>query len=64
MKGNFVFLAVRMPRAYVEFLDRLVDEGTYPNRAEAIRKAIRDFMFEEYERLEGGAGDADACGGL
>jgi len=64
MKGNFVFLTVRMPKAYVEFLDRLVKAGIYPNRCEAIRKAIRDFIFQEYEKLEGGAGDADACGGL
>ena len=64
MKGRFVLLAVRMPRAYVEFLDRLVKAGIYPNRCEAIRKAVRDFMFEEYERLEGGGGDADEGGGL
>ena len=63
MKVRVVFLAVRMPKAYVEFLDRLVNKGIYPSRAEAIRKAIRDFIFHEYERLEGGAGDADeGCG--
>ena len=63
MKVRVVFLAVRMPKAYVEFLDRLVNKGIYPSRAEAIRKAIRDFIFQEYEKLEGGAGDADeGCG--
>jgi Arc/MetJ-type ribon-helix-helix transcriptional regulator len=40
---------------YILALDRLVDEKYYPNRAEAIRVAIRDLLnVEVWERTSNG----------
>jgi len=64
MKGKMVMLTVHLPRPYVEFLDRLVKARLYPNRAEAIRMAIRGFMFEEYDRLGEALRDEDESGGF
>lgn len=33
-----------LPERYIKTLDQLVTEGFYPNRAEAIRFAIRDLL--------------------
>lgn len=33
-----------LPEPYLKALDELVDAQLYPNRAEAIRMAIRDFL--------------------
>lgn len=35
-------ITLRMPQAYVDAVDALVDAGVYPNRSEAIRAAVRD----------------------
>ncbi len=43
---------VPMPVTYVDALQRLVDEGTFPNRPEAIRVALRDFLKEELGLME------------
>ena len=32
----------RIPQQQLDELDRLVEEGVYPNRSEAIRDAVRD----------------------
>jgi Arc/MetJ-type ribon-helix-helix transcriptional regulator len=36
-----------LPEPYIKLLDQLVNERFYPNRAEAIRVAIRDLINEE-----------------
>ena len=36
------YLTLNVPEVDVDFLDELVRAGLYPNRAEAIRLAIRD----------------------
>jgi Arc/MetJ-type ribon-helix-helix transcriptional regulator len=36
-----------VPELYLEKLDQLVDAGFYPNRAEAVRIAIRDLLKAE-----------------
>lgn len=40
-------ITLRVPELYLEKLDQLVDAGFYPNRAEAVRIAIRDLLKAE-----------------
>ncbi len=36
-----------MPESYVEGVDKLIEQGMYPNRSEVIRIAIRDLLVDE-----------------
>ena len=40
-------ITLHLPEPYIQDLDRLVDDEFYPNRAEAIRIAIRDMLVSE-----------------
>ena len=40
-------VSVHIPEPYLEALDELVRRKLYPNRAEAIRMAVRDFIKNE-----------------
>lgn len=40
-------ISLYLPKAYIRALDRLVREKMYPNRAEAIRVAVRDLLSVE-----------------
>lgn len=40
-------ITIHLPEPYIQALDRLVSERYYPNRAEAIRIAIRDLLSVE-----------------
>ena len=40
-------ITLNLPEPYVEALDELVTASIYPNRAEAIRFAVRDLVREE-----------------
>jgi antitoxin ParD1/3/4 len=40
-------ITLYLPETYIKLLDQLVTERFYPNRAEAIRVAIRDLINEE-----------------
>jgi Arc/MetJ-type ribon-helix-helix transcriptional regulator len=40
-------ITLYLPETYIKALDQLVDERFYPNRAEAIRVAIRDLISAE-----------------
>lgn len=40
-------IAVHLPDRIVDDIQRLVDNGLYPNRSEAIRIAIRDLLKRE-----------------
>lgn len=45
-------ITLYIPEPYIEALDQLVHERYYPNRAEAIRVAIRDLLsVEVWERI-------------
>jgi len=45
-------ITLYIPEPYIKALDRLVDERYYPNRAEAIRVAIRDLLsVEVWEKI-------------
>lgn len=43
-------ITLHLPRSYLTDLDELVEENFYPNRAEAIRIAIRDMLANELWR--------------
>ena len=40
-------ITLYLPEPYIKALDQLVDERFYPNRAEAIRVAVRDLINSE-----------------
>jgi Arc/MetJ-type ribon-helix-helix transcriptional regulator len=40
-------VTVHLPEAYLEAIDELVKRKLYPNRAEAIRMAVRDLIRRE-----------------
>ena len=40
-------VTVHLPEAYLDAIDELVRRKMYPNRAEAIRMAVRDFIRRE-----------------
>ncbi len=45
-------ITLYIPEPYLKALDRLVNQRYYPNRAEAIRVAIRDLLsVEVWERI-------------
>ncbi|MEM2937461.1 MAG: ribbon-helix-helix domain-containing protein [Candidatus Bathyarchaeia archaeon] len=43
-------ITLYLPEPYIKALDQLVNERFYPNRAEAIRVAIRDLIDNEIWR--------------
>jgi antitoxin ParD1/3/4 len=43
-------ITLYLPETYIKALDQLVGERFYPNRAEAIRVAIRDMISVEVWR--------------
>jgi len=43
-------ITLYLPEPYIKALDQLVNERFYPNRAEAIRVAIRDLIHDEVWR--------------
>ncbi|UCE95184.1 MAG: type II toxin-antitoxin system ParD family antitoxin [Candidatus Bathyarchaeota archaeon] len=48
-------ITLHLPEPYIRALDQLVTEQFYPNRAEAIREAIRDMLTTEvWERKKNG----------
>lgn len=40
-------ITLYLPEPYIRALDKLVNEKYYPNRAEAIRVAVRDLLSVE-----------------
>ena len=40
-------ITIHIPEPYIKDLDGLVRDDLYPNRAEAIRIAIRDMLIDE-----------------
>jgi len=52
-KTNMKLITLYLPETYIKALDQLVDERFYPNRAEAIRVAIRDMISVEVWRRKG-----------
>ncbi|MCS6788646.1 MAG: ribbon-helix-helix domain-containing protein [Aigarchaeota archaeon] len=46
-------LTVRLPDAYLDALEELVDSGVYVSVAEAVRMAIRDLIAREGFLIKG-----------
>jgi len=44
-------ITLYLPEPYIKALKRLEDAGFYPNRAEAIRMAVRSLLIEHGEYL-------------
>jgi len=42
-----VLITFHIPENMLKELDKLVEEGRYPSRSEAIRVAIRDLLVKE-----------------
>ncbi|MFC4358014.1 ribbon-helix-helix domain-containing protein [Halobium salinum] len=42
-------ITLRIPEAQLGALESRVDEGEFPNRSEAIRHAVREYLGEESE---------------
>jgi len=40
-------ITLKLPEAYIDGLEKLVQENIYPNRSEAIRLAVRDLIRKE-----------------
>ena len=50
-EGNLMkMITLYLPEPYIKALNQLVNEKFYPNRAEAIRVAIRDLINDEVWR--------------
>jgi len=47
---KMVLLSVHLPKQLLEELDRLVAEGVFPSRSEAIRTAVWDLVRRESQR--------------
>lgn len=43
-------ITIMLPEPYIKALEVLVGEGRYPNRSEAVRTAVRDFIKEEFSQ--------------
>ena len=50
---------MKIPEAFIDALDQLIEEGKYTSRSEAIRYAIRRFISEELGRVSQGDREED-----
>ena len=51
-------ITLYVPEPYLKALDQLINQRYYPNRAEAIRVAIRDLLsVEVWERINSDQAD-------
>ena len=44
---GMALITVHVPEKFLKEIEKLVEEGYYPNRSEVIRIAIRDFLRQE-----------------
>jgi Arc/MetJ-type ribon-helix-helix transcriptional regulator len=49
---KMVLLSVHLPKQLLEELDRLVAEGVFPSRSEAIRTAVWELVRREKQQRE------------
>jgi Arc/MetJ-type ribon-helix-helix transcriptional regulator len=45
-------VTLRLPERYIRALDFLVEADDFPSRSEAIRAAIRDFIYARVELVQ------------
>ena len=46
---NMKLISLNVPEGHLKLLDKLVEEKKFPNRAEAIRNAVRLLLQEEHK---------------
>ncbi|MHA1362348.1 MAG: ribbon-helix-helix domain-containing protein [Candidatus Freyarchaeota archaeon] len=46
-KPAMKLVSIKLPTAYIDGLNQLVERGIYPSRSEAIRVAVRDMLKKE-----------------
>ncbi len=49
MRDDTEKITLRLPKRYLKALDFLVEVDDFPNRSEAVRAAIRDFVYARVE---------------
>ena len=49
MRRGVALLNVRLPKAVVDWLDKLVEKGIYKSRSEAVREFIRSYVLSRGE---------------
>lgn len=49
MKDDTEKITLRLPARYLKALDFLVEVDDFPSRSEAVRAAIRDFVYARVE---------------
>jgi Arc/MetJ-type ribon-helix-helix transcriptional regulator len=49
MEAELEKVTIRLPERYVRALDFLVTVDDFPSRSEAIRAAVRDFIYQRVE---------------
>ena len=51
MKDDTEKITLRLPARYLKALDFLVEVDDFPSRSEAVRAAIRDFVYARVEMV-------------
>jgi len=49
VKVNNEKITIRLPQRFIKALDFLVEMDDFPSRSEAVRAAIRDFVYNRVE---------------
>ncbi len=49
MTGEDEKITIRIPKRYLDAIDFLVEMDDFPSRSEAVRAAIRDFVYGRVE---------------
>jgi len=57
-------ITLHLPELYIRVLDDLVRSNYYPNRAEAIRAAVRDLINREYVLIRYPIQTSEKSGGV
>ena len=47
MKRDFVDVTVKLPRKFVEDIDRMVEDNLYGSRSAFIRRAVKEYLERE-----------------
>jgi Arc/MetJ-type ribon-helix-helix transcriptional regulator len=45
-------ITCNIPTIYIDAIAKLMEQGLFPSRSEAIRQALRDFLKRELEMVE------------
>ena len=51
-KKHLINVSLNYPNFYDECIKDMIAVGLYPSRSEAVRTAVRQFLYKEYEELD------------